>query len=82
MAELIVANAQVNRRRSAKRKGNDTGHENAEGMASVGVRVELTVRLGREVEDWACWQELKLKCYCTVLCNLPIFFLNLKSRPR
>lgn len=26
------------------------GHENAEGMAHVGVRVEPTVRLGREVE--------------------------------
>ena len=29
-----MANAKVNRRRSAKR-GTNTGHENAEGMASV-----------------------------------------------
>ena len=30
-------------------EGTDIGHENAEGMAYVGVRVEPTVRLGREV---------------------------------
>lgn len=29
------------------------GHENAEGMAHVGVRVEPTVRLGSEVEGRA-----------------------------
>jgi hypothetical protein len=33
-------------------EGTNTGHENGEAMASVGVRVELTVRLGREVEGW------------------------------
>ena len=32
-------------------EGTDIGHENAEGMAYVGVRVEPTVRLGREVEE-------------------------------
>ena len=31
-------------------EGTDIGHENAEGMAYVGVRVEPPVRLGREVE--------------------------------
>ena len=31
-------------------EGINTGHENGEAMASVGVRVEPTVRLGREVE--------------------------------
>ena len=31
-------------------EGTNTGHENAEGMASVGVRVEPTVRPGRVVE--------------------------------
>ena len=31
-------------------EGTDIGHEDAEGMAYVGVRVEPTVRLGREVE--------------------------------
>ena len=31
-------------------EGTDIGHENAEGMAYVGVRVEPTVRLGRVVE--------------------------------
>ena len=31
-------------------EGTDMGHENAEGMAHVGVRVEPTVRLGSEVE--------------------------------
>ena len=31
-------------------EGTDIGHENAEGMAYVGVRVEPTVRLGTEVE--------------------------------
>jgi hypothetical protein len=31
-------------------EGTDIGHENAEGMAYVGVRVEPTVRLGRAVE--------------------------------
>jgi hypothetical protein len=29
-------------------EGTNTGHKNAEGMASVGVRVEPTVRLPRE----------------------------------
>ena len=32
-------------------EGTNTGHQNAEGMACVGVRVEPTVRLGRVVED-------------------------------
>jgi len=31
-------------------QGTNTGHENGEAMASVGVRVEPTVRLRREVE--------------------------------
>jgi len=31
-------------------QGTNTGHENGEAMASVGVRVERPVRLGREVE--------------------------------
>jgi hypothetical protein len=31
-------------------EGTNIGHENAEGMAYVGVRVEPTVRLWREVE--------------------------------
>jgi len=31
-------------------EGTNTGHENGEAMASIGVRVEPTVRLGREVE--------------------------------
>lgn len=31
-------------------EGTDIGHENAEGMAYVGVRVEPPVRLGRVVE--------------------------------
>ena len=35
---------------SRRLKGTNIGHENAEGMAYVGVRVEPTVRLGREVE--------------------------------
>ena len=35
---------------SRRLEGTDIGHENAEGMAYVGVRVEPTVRLGREVE--------------------------------
>jgi len=33
-------------------EGTNTGHENAEGMASVGVRVEPTVRLGRVGRVW------------------------------
>lgn len=32
-------------------EGTDMGHENAEGMAHVGVRVEPPVRLGRVVEE-------------------------------
>ncbi len=32
-------------------EGTDIGHENAEGMAYVGVRVEPPVRLGRVVEE-------------------------------
>ncbi len=36
---------------SRRLEGTNIGHENAEGMAYVGVRVEPTVRLGREVED-------------------------------
>ena len=35
---------------SRRLEGTDIGHEDAEGMAYVGVRVEPTVRLGREVE--------------------------------
>ncbi len=31
-------------------EGTDIGHENAEGMAYVGVRVEPTVRLGSAVD--------------------------------
>ena len=32
-------------------EGTDMGHENAEGMAYVGVRVEPPVRLGHVVEE-------------------------------
>ena len=35
---------------SRRLEGTNIGHENAEGMAYVGVRVEPTVRLGSEVE--------------------------------
>ena len=35
---------------SRRLEGTNIGHEDAEGMAYVGVRVEPTVRLGREVE--------------------------------
>ncbi len=35
---------------SRRLEGTDIGHEDAEGMAYVGVRVEPTVRPGREVE--------------------------------
>ncbi len=35
---------------SRRLEGTNIGHENAEGMAYVGVRVEPTVRLRREVE--------------------------------
>ncbi len=35
-------------------EGTDIGHENAEGMAYVGVRVEPTVRLGSAVEERFC----------------------------
>jgi len=44
-------NAQVQRRRStAGAQGTNTGHENAEGMACVGVR--LTAQLGAELGSW------------------------------
>ena len=44
-------NELVNWRRSpAGAQGTNSGHKNAEGMAAVGVHVELTVRLGRGVE--------------------------------
>ena len=36
---------------SRRLEGTNISHENAEGMAYVGVRVEPTVRLGREVEE-------------------------------
>ena len=35
---------------SRRLEGTNISHENAEGMAYVGVRVEPTVRLGSEVE--------------------------------
>ena len=35
---------------SRRLEGTNISHEDAEGMAYVGVRVEPTVRLGREVE--------------------------------
>ena len=44
-------------------EGTNTGHENGEAMACVGVRVDLTVRLGREVEGF----RIKASCcfkYC------------------
>ena len=41
-------------------EGTDIGHENAEGMAYVGVRVEPTVRLGSEVEGGA--SEYSVSC--------------------
>ena len=34
-------------------QGTNTGHKNGEAMASVGVRVEPPVRLGRIVEGYA-----------------------------
>ncbi len=43
---------------SRRLEGTDIGHENAEGMAYVGVRVEPTVRLGREVECVECAKAL------------------------
>jgi hypothetical protein len=45
------------------RRGTDTGHENAVGMACVGVRVERTVRL---VVD-ASAVELLLACMAVIL---------------
>ena len=36
---------------SRRLEGTNIGHENAEGMAYVGVRVEPTVRLRRGVEE-------------------------------
>lgn len=36
---------------SRRLEGTNTGHQNREAMASVGVRVEPTVRLGRVVEE-------------------------------
>ena len=45
---MKLANAQGKRRRSTEgAEGNNTGHENAAGMACVGVR--LTAQLGRVV---------------------------------
>ena len=43
---------------SRRLEGTNIGHENAEGMAYVGVRVEPTVRLGREVEGGGQYQAL------------------------
>ena len=36
-------------------QGTNTGHQNREAMASVGVRVERPVRLGRGVEERFDW---------------------------
>ncbi len=44
---------------SRRLEGTNISHEDAEGMAYVGVRVEPTVRLGREVEV-ACSTRTKL----------------------
>jgi hypothetical protein len=49
-------------------EGTNTGHENAEGMASVGVRVEPTVRLRRVVEGRCSLHDLFLVC-CTCKLN-------------
>lgn len=46
-------------------EGTDIGHENAEGMAYVGVRVEPPVRLGREVEGGASCHGLDFVERCT-----------------
>ena len=45
---------------SRRLEGTNISHEDAEGMAYVGVRVEPTVRLGREVEGF----------HGTLACNL------------
>lgn len=54
-----MPNYQGKRRRSTEgAEGTNKGHENAEGMALGCVRVDLTVRLGREgegVERTATW---------------------------
>lgn len=39
-------------------EGTNAGHENAEGMASICVRVQPPVRRGREVEGWASMHDL------------------------
>jgi hypothetical protein len=52
---------------SRRLEGTNTGHENAEGMASVGVRVEPTVRLGRGVEGRDCCHGLDLMCSSLVV---------------
>ena len=49
---------------SRRLEGTNIGHENAEGMAYVGVRVEPTVRLGREVEGFK-----REHCCCTFCVN-------------
>ena len=46
-------------------EGTDMGHENAEGMAHVGVRVEPPVRLGSVVEGRFSWYGL----YFLMRCN-------------
>ena len=48
MLQLAMPNELVNWRRSpAGAQGTNSGHKNAEGMAAVGVHVELTVRFAR-----------------------------------
>ena len=54
-------------------KGTDIGHENAEGMAYVGVRVEPAVRLGHEVEGHATVHGLSLFRRCNLRNNRATF---------
>ena len=49
---------------SRRLEGTNISHEDAEGMAYVGVRVEPTVRLGREVEGFK-----REHCCCTFCVN-------------
>ncbi len=56
MNECVAPNAQGKRRLSPKGAwGTDTGHENGEAMASVGVR--LTAQLGIYAPWWFDWSE-------------------------
>src|SRR5690606_16702150 len=66
-------------------QGTNSGHKNAEGMAAVGVHVELTVRLARGVEGFHSASACRFgccTCYVKLNCGAKICVLTVLEKNR